>query len=143
MGDIEKSLNLFAMLPGQKKFVAGNHDRIFSGTNSEAKIAQYKSQYEAAGFEILPEKAEIEIWTPKGMRTVLLCHFPYQETELAHDKWLKHRPDMSRKLPLLHGHTHSKNRFSENPLEFNVGVDANNFTPVPETVIVEWLLTLN
>lgn len=143
MGDLDKSLSLFAMLPGQKKFVPGNHDRIFSGTNSKAKIAQYWSVYEAAGFEILPENAEIDIITPKGVRTILLSHFPYQETELPHDKWLKHRPDMSRKLPLLHGHTHSRNRFSENPLEFNIGVDANDFAPVPETVIMDWLLTLS
>ncbi len=142
LGDLMKSLAIFATLPGNKKLVPGNHDRVFSATNSVRRRTESVKLYEDAGFEILPENTEISIATPSGDKTVLLSHFPFEETDLPHDKWLKNRPDKTRKLPLLHGHTHSVNRFSSNPLEFNVGVDANNFTPVPETVIVDWLETL-
>ena len=142
LGDLTESLLNFSYLPGKKLLVPGNHDRLFSGTNSKTHIAKWKDAYEEVGFEILPENTSIFIDTAYGKQEVLLSHFPYQQTayeNAAKDKFLKNRP-VNTGLPLIHGHTHSLERFNpENPLEFHVGVDANDFTPVHIQEVVTWL----
>ena len=146
LGDIEITLKNFALLPGRKLLVPGNHDRISSSTNSKSRIERFTPAYEEVGFEILPENTSIFIETSKGKREVLLSHFPYAATvheNAIKDKFAKYRP-VNRGLPLVHGHSHSTERFNpDNKLEFHVGVDANDFKPVNISEIAKWLETLN
>lgn len=146
MGDIamgrefEKNLQLFFDLPGQKKFIPGNHDKVFSSTNSQERIERFLPLYEAVGFEVLPENTKTSLQTSYGVQEVLLSHFPYSgDSHSDVDRYASNRYK-NEGLPIIHGHTHSRSVFnSNNPLEFHIGVDAHNFTPVSEVMIVEWL----
>jgi calcineurin-like phosphoesterase family protein len=135
MGNLEQSIQFFAALPGRKLLVPGNHDRLFSGSNSRTRQEASRALYEAVGFEIQPETTHTRI----NGREVVLSHFPYAPTEHERSlKYAKNRP-VDEGLPLIHGHTHARARFSANPREFHVGVDANDFTPVAESEISRWL----
>lgn len=138
--EFERTIKLFASLPGDKKFIPGNHDKIFSGTNSKARIEKYTPMYEDVGFEILPENTEIVFTTSYGEQRVLLSHFPYSgDSHSAVDRYAKHRY-LNEGLPIVHGHTHSRSVLNpDNLLEYHVGVDSHGFAPVPETKIVAWL----
>jgi calcineurin-like phosphoesterase family protein len=142
MGNIEVSLPKFAYLPGNKLFVPGNHDHIFSGMSPNHR-ERYLPMYEDVGFTILPETVTMTIPTSTGDTEVILSHFPYKATQHEKaEKFAKNRPTFENK-PLIHGHTHSEERFnSENKYEFHVGVDANHFTPVNISEVVAWLETL-
>jgi calcineurin-like phosphoesterase family protein len=139
MGNIEVSIQKFASLPGDKLFIPGNHDHIFSGM-SKNHVARHLPLYEAVGFTILPETLTLDIPTSTGHTEVLLSHFPYAATQYEKaEKFAKNRPVFNHQ-PLIHGHTHSTARFNpDNPYEFHVGVDANDFTPVNITEISAWL----
>lgn len=146
MGDIamgrefERNLQLFFDLPGQKKFIPGNHDKVFSSTNSSERIERYLTQYEAVGFEVLPENTKTSVSTSYGLQEVLLSHFPYSgDSHSVTDRYAANRYK-NEGLPIIHGHTHSRSVLNpNNVLEFHIGVDAHNFTPVNETAIIEWL----
>jgi calcineurin-like phosphoesterase family protein len=139
MGDFTESIKFFQDLPGEKFFVPGNHDKNFS-KNSNAHIERFTPLYEEVGFAILSENTHIMVPVSWGEQKVLLSHFPYAEDYLIgrRDKYEKNRP-VNKGLPVIHGHTHSRERFSNDPLEFHVGVDANNFTPVSLDEVTVWL----
>lgn len=138
--DFEKNVNIFKALPGRKLLVPGNHDRIFSGANNASRIERFWSVYEDAGFEILPENTSTVLETAYGLQEVLVSHFPYSgDSHSVVDRYASHR-FVDEGLPIVHGHTHSRNVLNEsNPLEFHVGVDAHDYKPVHESVVVEWL----
>ena len=141
LGNLEQSIQLLSRMNGQKFLVPGNHDRIFSGTNTKSRIERFLPIYEEAGFVVLPENTSIDF----DGQEVLLSHFPYSEnweTFSKVDKFAKSRP-VDTGLPLLHGHTHFANRLTEgNPRMLNVGVDANNFFPVGWAEVKLWLDSL-
>ena len=135
LGNFEQSILFFLELNGNKFLVTGNHDKIFSGTNSKKRIETFTPLYEAVGFTILPEITSIFI----DNQEVVLSHFPYRGDHEREEKFNKNRP-VNKGLPLLNGHTHYRNRFDVNePLAMHVGVDANNFTPVSEIEVIEWI----
>jgi calcineurin-like phosphoesterase family protein len=140
MGEFEKNIELIRLLNGNKHLVAGNHDRIFSGTNSKSRIERFKPFYESVGLTILPENTHIEVETSWGVQKVLLSHFPYTgDSHSEVDRFASHRY-IDEGLPLVHGHTHSREAlFEGNPLEFHVGVDSHEFKPVNVFTVVEWL----
>lgn len=140
MGNFEESVKLFASLPGHKFFVPGNHDKIFSSTNSASRIERFTPMYEEVGFTILPENTSITLDTSWGAQEVLLSHFPYTvDSHSPEDRYAANR-FVDEGLPIIHGHTHSRERFNlNNPREFHVGVDANSFTPVKDVEVVAWL----
>ena len=72
-----------------------------------------------------------------GGRRVPLSHYPYAGDSGKTDRhrWLRPR---STGLPLIHGHVHTKWR--DNGPMFNVGVDVNDFAPVSEAMLAEWLM---
>lgn len=139
-GDFELNLQLFHALPGNKKLIPGNHDKIFSSANNASRIERYTPMYEAVGLEILPENTYINMETSYGVQKVLLSHFPYSgDSHSVTDRYAKNRYQNDG-LPIIHGHTHSRMKTNpDNVLEFHVGVDAHNFTPVNETEIINWL----
>jgi calcineurin-like phosphoesterase family protein len=140
MGEFEKNIKLIGLLNGEKLMVAGNHDRIFSGTNSKPRIERHLPLYEAVGLTVLPENTSIILNTSWGEQKVLLSHFPYTgDSHSEVDRFANHR-FVSEGLPLVHGHTHSNSKlFEGNALEFHVGVDSHEFKPVHEGQVLEWL----
>lgn len=138
MGTLEDSLKVFHGMMGNKFLIPGNHDKIFTGANSQTRIERFWPIYEEAGFTILPENTTIMV----GEYEVALSHFPYAGDHTFKDRYEKNRPpDVG--LPLLHGHTHQRTRFTEEaPNTLHVGVDGNNFTPVSESEVLEWIETL-
>lgn len=105
--------SLVKELNGQIKLIPGNHDTL-------RRIAIY----EQAGWEILPPLVHL-----KKLHTTL-CHFPMQSWYHSHHGEFQ-----------LHGHVHGALEEQNMGLRRkDVGVDCNNFTPIPFEVIKEELL---
>lgn len=143
LGKFVENIHCFDGLPGKKYLVPGNHDRLTLGISSEKYITKYKPYYLDAGFEILPTITDVTIDGQK----VLLSHYPYRDSRDRHgeivDKYASYSP-VNEGLPLLHGHTHQTTWYTDGvPNMFHVGVDSSEFTPIPETRIIEWLHTLS
>jgi len=136
LGNLANSLQAFKRMNGRFFLVPGNHDYIFSKEGAKRQ-QESRHLYEDAGFTILPEITSIEI---EGQE-VLLSHFPYSEEAYGTkpDKFASVRPKFEG-LPLLHGHTHSRERFTEDqPLQLHIGVDANAYFPVSYIEVSLWL----
>lgn len=136
MGNFEESIKFISSLPGKKFLVPGNHDKIFPRLNTESRIARFKPIYEEAGLTVLPLWHEIDIEVDGVVHRVRLSHVPAspERYEGRADKLAFARPLDDGKF-LIHGHTHASEKFSDNPREIHVGVDANDFTPVSEEAI--------
>lgn len=130
LGRIEDSLAKTARLNGRRVLVPGNHDRV-SAAESLARRVRFAPLYEAAGWVILPESVIIDLDGP-----VMLSHYPYRGDQAQHDRHAQLRPEDAG-LPLLHGHIHELRHIDGRM--FNVGVDVNDYAPVHEDVIREWL----
>lgn len=108
-GDMEKCVKVMDRLNGKKWLVAGNHD-LFP-----------REDYLAMGFEDARDYLEISV----EKQVVVLCHYPLLEWNgFYHGYWH------------LHGHVHGRgSHFSFRVMD--VGVDANNYTPVPWHEVVK------
>ena len=136
LGSIADSLPLVGRLNGYKILIPGNHDRIFSG-EPEKKRERFFPEYMKVFQEIRAEAATL--WLPWEFTEVVLSHFPYQGDSQENDRHVDKRP-VDNGLPLIHGHIHEKRRIEGRM--FNVGVDVNDFRPVHENVIREWIDSL-
>lgn len=134
MGDINYSLGLVSQLNGTKFLVAGNHDRCWSH-NKPGYAAKWRSRYQEAGLIIDSEHFQTTI---DGI-PVNVCHFPYEGDSHDADRYKDARIPKSR-VPVIHGHVHSAWKIKGN--QFNVGVDMNDYRPVPQEEIAQWLKTL-
>lgn len=118
MGKIADTLPLAALLNGQKMLVPGNHDRCWQGNK---KIRPHDiAVYEQAGFTILDGQVAYGQW--------LLCHFPTTGDSHLVDRYAEHRPSLSGRQAIIHGHVH--NTWKVNGRQVNVGVDVWDFQPV-------------
>jgi calcineurin-like phosphoesterase family protein len=140
LGEIAKNLPLIARLNGYKILIPGNHNRVFSNYNPKQRdkfLIEYSNYFD----EILDEKGLLRTLSDgKGIKhSVLLCHFPYFGDSHNDERFVEYRPTDDG-LPLLHGHVHE--RWHMNSRQFNVGVDVNNYAPVPKEIIAKWLSTL-
>ena len=110
-GDMEKCVKVMERLNGQKWLVAGNHD-LFP-----------REDYLAMGFEDARDYLEVSV----EKQVAVLCHYPMLEWNgFYHGYWH------------LHGHVHGRgSHFSFRVMD--VGVDANNYTPVPWRDVVKRL----
>jgi calcineurin-like phosphoesterase family protein len=131
LGKIAESLPIVGRLNGIKFLCPGNHDRIFSGEKEKQRV-RFLPEYRKVFDEIMPEISEMSI----GGRRVVISHFPYTGDSHGVDRHADKRP-IDNGLPLIHGHVHDSWKF--NGRMFNVGVDKNDFRPVSEDEIVEWL----
>lgn len=139
MGNFDDTIKLLAAFPGKKKFlVPGNHDKVFPKLNTETRIQRFKPMYEAAGYKVMNIHELITLDVDGEAFEVRLSHVPYspERYQGRSDKLAFARPEDDGKW-LVHGHTHSHDKISENPREMHVGVDANNWTPVSELEIIE------
>ena len=93
--------------------------------------------YEDAGLTIHPE---LNVPHTINGQPVLLSHYPYLgDSHSQTDRYADVRAK-DEGLPIIHGHVHGS--WHIRGRQYNVGVDVNNFTPVPETTIADWLDTL-
>jgi calcineurin-like phosphoesterase family protein len=134
LGKIATSLPLVGLLNGYKILSPGNHDRVFSG-EKEKSIVRFTPEYLKVFQEIVGENIEINL----GGHRLNLSHFPYQGDHTENDRHVDKRPK-DNGLPLAHGHIHELRHISGRM--FNVGVDVNDFYPVHEDVIKDWIKTL-
>lgn len=116
-----EAAGIMRRLNGTKHILLGNHDK------------RTKAWYKDIGFETVQEGLVL-------FRRVALCHFPYimeheKDIRLAHL-----HPKFEPRL-LLHGHTHSPERFR--PYQLHVGVDAWDYAPVEfERLLREYAASL-
>ena len=116
-------------LNGHLILVAGNHDQCHPMHSNWRKAMP---KYRDAGFEEIVPFVTRKI----GKHRVLLSHFPYTADHTDEPRYGQYRlPDLG--MPLIHGHTHQPTR--ENGHQLHVGMDAWDFTPVPEHLVVAWL----
>lgn len=138
MGDFEEGLEYASQLNGDGYFKLGNHDRgSAAGRNRPGYAERFAERYREAGFVVLSDLEETFITL--GGRRVQISHYPLAGDHTEHDRHLHLRPKDTGD-PLVHGHVHSAWRIRGR--QFNVGVDVNNFAPVADTEIIEWMETL-
>jgi calcineurin-like phosphoesterase family protein len=133
LGTITESLKVASRLPGQKVLILGNHDRPFLERTRERR-RRFRAAYEAAGFRVLDE---LVVADRIGRHDVLLSHYPYEGDSIAGEERHKNLRAVDEGLPIVHGHVHE--RWHIDGRQINVGVDVNDFTPVSEEQVAEWL----
>lgn len=114
-------------LNGKKFLVPGNHDFCHSYHKRSLKPdnrVQWIRKYEECGFHVTPEVI-VNVWNEKLFK---LCHLPYSEDWMEHDKYKYFRPKKETEHYLLCGHVHEKWKMLDNMI--NVGCDVWNYTPV-------------
>lgn len=127
-GSYKHALTIMEQLPGRKRLVTGNHDRAWVG---KGDFMRYYPEY-AAVFEIVTPWARA---TVDGLK-VNLSHFPIIGDHTEEDRFDVYRLRKSDR-PLLHGHTHAKEKVSTVDYsatnyvhQVHVGVDAWDYRPV-------------
>jgi calcineurin-like phosphoesterase family protein len=146
LGDLAASsptyaLGVLAALPGRKHLISGNHDR----THPMHRDAHNWQRRYLEVFESVQPFARRRI---EG-EEVLLSHFPY-ERDRAEPRHLQYRL-RDEGLPLLHGHTHGRERLTttlvedaqglsvRTRVEVHVGLDAWGLQLIPLSTIAELL----
>lgn len=114
-----------SQLNGTKVLVRGNHDRS-------------PKQMRAIGFVSVWDSITTDI---VGIPT-LVCHYPHRNVQVAHrltDKYSSRRPERVPGRLLIHGHSHSRERFGQQAI--HVGVDAWDYSPVLLDEVIQALRT--
>ena len=130
MGVFRSWLPRFRELPGRKFVIAGNHDRVHPVMSNAHK---YHTEFlELGGFESVTLLARLKV----AGQNVALSHFPYWGDHTEGDRFWQYRPRSHGNDVLLHGHTHSSEKFTryphgsfsfnnpDGPLQIHVGLDA-------------------
>ena len=112
LGSVTKTVEILRRLNGRKRLLWGNHDSSLR-----------KKQVFLDEFEWCRNYYELKIQdsdAPKGVRRIVLCHYPLLTWNSAHHgSWM------------LHGHCHGKSdHLNETTTRHDVGVDSNNYTPI-------------
>jgi calcineurin-like phosphoesterase family protein len=134
LGDLSLSprwLDEAAKMHGRKYLIPGNHDRCWG--HHRKRRPRDITVYEDAGFTVLAD--EVTLGLPDG-REVYACHLPYRGDHTEQDRYQQVRP-ADRGMALLCGHVHDTWR--EHGRMLNVGVDVNDYTPVPLSAVQTWL----
>jgi calcineurin-like phosphoesterase family protein len=122
LGDVffcqpSEAVEILSRLNGKKHLVYGNHDKQIK---SNRQVQQF--------FEVIhPDLYEKKI----DEHFVTMCHYPMMS-------WNKSFHGSFQ----LHGHIHGKTPFTGQMRRYDVGVDANNYTPVKWETIRDALLTI-
>ena len=121
------ALQALAALPGTKRLITGNHDRLHPINRPRA--SDYPAWLDV--FATIDTAARIKLHGT----SVVLSHFPYSGDHTGDDR---HEQWRLRDLgaPLIHGHVHAEWRTRGKML--NVGVD-HWATPVPQQTVLDWL----
>lgn len=121
LGSDEYGINCLSHLNGKLHIIFGNHDESH-------RRRLYFLELENASYPIaFAEKLKYQKYE------FFLSHYP----TLVH-------PELdNKKIWNLHGHTHSKNKFSEYPHCYNVALDAHDNRPVSIDEIIEDIRNFN
>lgn len=142
LGDIsinggDHALEWLDRRPGSKVLIAGNHDPVHPQFRTAEK--NFKRWMETFDMIVPFMRRKLE-----GI-SFAMSHYPYESwgdgperggAEASRDNQWR-LPDLG--MPLLHGHTHGKERDHGNM--FHVGLDAWNMQLVPQEVVQNWLVT--
>lgn len=139
LGDVTMNHQRFlwaaSLIPGHHYLVPGNHDGIWPA-HKMAKRHETYEVYDLIFEMILGLHTEIDL---DGTR-ILLSHLPYVGDAWGKDKHLSYRPQ-DQGLPLVCGHVHDAWKYLDR--QFNVGVDVNDFKPVPASRVLDWARSLS
>lgn len=167
MGKLDLSLGCLAEIQAAEIIlVPGNHDRwspaYHHKGDAAAKREAFRLRYEAAREGIIALHSEDDGWDADGsfgtvaiqswefcqlsdewqghpLDEAMFSHFPYDGDSHGEDRYGDLRPERS-EMPLIHGHIHGERKIAGN--QYNVGVDVNEFKPVSEDVLADWVRSL-
>lgn len=159
MGKLENSLTWLSYLDaGEIVLIPGNHDRWslaypHRGTDEDQieKRETFRQQYEMdERFWVIPDR-ENSYWTgatlgyegEHPLRYTFFSHYPYDGDSHGdgNDRYGHLRaPSRLAEIPMVHGHVHTEWQVRDR--QFNVGVDVNDFKPVSEEVLTEWVSSM-
>lgn len=130
MGTLIETLELIKLINPSVHLVNGNHDRTWRGT--KPKDREKTPLYIEAGIQSIQDEA---IHNIDGI-PVRLSHFPYSGDHTDEDRFVEWRP-VDDGMWLLCGHVHGA--WMSNGRMLNVGVDVQNFYPVSEEGITDFI----
>lgn len=168
MGKLETNIHLLSGIRAAEViFVPGNHDRWspayhHKGGDVEAKREEWRRRFAAAHHNAvaLPgteawhlEDGTVEHepvcswpfcvlsdeWQGHPLDNALFSHFPYEGDHTSDDRYTDLRA-LDNGDPIIHGHVHGSWRIKDR--QFNVGVDVNDFKPVSEEELADWVRSL-
>jgi calcineurin-like phosphoesterase family protein len=147
LGKLDESLPLLKQIECRVFMVPGNHDRFSLAYQRKGdRMAEVERELERYGEygtcykETLNSSSEFlaPFLNPHGW-PVKMSHYPYIGDSHGADRHADLRPRREGG-PLIHGHVHGEWQFKDEM--FNVGVDVNEFRPVSEERILEWLASI-
>lgn len=148
MGKLDESLPWLTRVHCELVLYPGNHDRFSYAYQRKgdraAKVLREAARYSEFGqlkYEVQgqPSEWEAPFNAPDG-GVVKMSHYPYVGDSHGEDRHADMRPSAKGNRPLVHGHVHTE--WQTNGNMFNVGVDVNDFKPVSEEELLEWMRTL-
>lgn len=158
MGKLDQSLGCLAEIRAAEiLLVPGNHDRWSPAYRHKGDAAvkreMFRLRYEAAreGVRALHSadgdsatcswefRQLSDEWQGHALEAAHFSHFPYDGDSHGEDRYTELRPARS-ETPLIHGHIHEERKIDGN--QYNVGVDVNDFKPVSEDVLADWVRSL-
>lgn len=157
MGKLESNIHLLSGIrAAELVLLPGNHDRFSmayhhkgEAADAASKREDWRTKYESVrhGMTVFadtepsywPGFMVVDDFFGGPLESVLLSHYPYEGDHTSDDRYKELRaPDEG--LPIIHGHVHDSWRIRGR--QFNVGVDVNNFKPVSEEELADWVRSL-
>lgn len=151
MGKLESNIHLLSGIRAAEiVLIPGNHDRFSLAYHHKGDDADAKRGLMLGFYEVDPRFTTFRDETPsvwegeelglgEPLAEVLFSHYPYEGDHTSDDRYAHLRaPDEG--LPIIHGHVHDSWRI--NGRQFNVGVDVNDFKPVSEEELADWVRSL-
>ena len=140
LGKLEDTLKALNLCNGKKFLIPGNHDAI-SSIKSPNYREKHKPTYEKY-FEILPDTPlSLFAVDDNGVEhPVYASHYPHDSGAEYDKKYRKKGLLVSPSEPLIHGHTHQKEKVTGNTnsaFSYHVGADAHGNVPVNVKEILE------
>lgn len=149
LGSLDDSLKCIAALEAHTILLPGNHDRMTRAVYKDWAKVEKREKWYARYREVFDEVWEEpetgpSIWQHPDLTysddyPVWMSHYPSSGDSHGEDRVRELRPK-AEQYPLIHGHVH--NMWQKRGAMFNVGVDVNDFTPVTDEAIDEWLSEL-
>ena len=154
MGKLDDSLMWLSYLnAGEIILVPGNHDKWSLGYHQKGDADAQRRRREEARvryeiderFTAIPDQKPSFWWgselgMAEPLEMALFSHYPYDGDSHGEDRYAHLRADEYPGRPMIHGHVHTEWQIRGN--QFNVGVDVNDFMPVAEEQLVEWVRSL-
>jgi calcineurin-like phosphoesterase family protein len=156
MGKLDDSLMWLSYLnAGEIILVPGNHDKWSLGYHQKGDAdAQARRREEARVKYEIDERftalddSKPSVWTGwmlglginHPLSETLFSHYPFDGDSHGEDRYSELRVKPYTKFPIIHGHVHTEWQIRGE--QFNVGVDVNDFKPVHEDVLTDWVRSL-